>query len=72
MFHKNAFGFANPPLEVPMSSTWSAMKSHEGLSITVLRYMDGVTRKEYVRFDMIFATAMLNPFMANRIASLQV
>jgi len=67
-WHKNAIGVVLPPIETPASAAWGATKSHNGISISVMRGMDTTTRKEICRFDMLLGMKMLHPQMACRVA----
>lgn len=67
-FHKDCLGLAMVPLEVPASVTWAAQESSNGYSIRVVRFYDGKNDQEYVRFDVLFALKVLNPFLGVRIA----
>lgn len=67
-FHKNAFGLAMVPLEMPPSVSWKAQMAQNGYSIRVIRDYDVKNDVEYIRFDVLFGIKVLNPFMACRIA----
>jgi len=68
-WHKNAIGIAIPPIAMPSSVVWGAVKSYNGISISVIRGFDVTTRKEICRFDMLLGLKMLHPQMACRVAS---
>jgi len=67
-FHKDCFGLVMVPIEVPASAAWKASMSHNGYTIQVLRWMDGLTYTESIRFDVLFGLKTLNPFLGCRIA----
>ena len=67
-FHRNCLGLAMVPLEIPASAHWKATMSHEGYTISVVRYFDGATLTETIRFDVLFGLKVLNPFLGCRIA----
>ena len=67
-FHRDAFALAMVPIAVPMSVAWSATANYEGYSMRVLRDYDVNNDQEYLRFDCLFGTRTINPFMACRIA----
>lgn len=67
-FHEHAFGLVMVPIEVPASAAWKATVTHNGYTIQVLRYLNGLTYEETIRFDVLFGIKTLNPFLACRIA----
>lgn len=67
-FHKHTFGLVMVPIEIPASAAWKATVSHGGYTIQVLRWMDGLTYTEYIRFDVLYGVKTLNPFLGCRIA----
>ncbi len=67
-FHRNCLGLAMVPLVIPASAHWKATMSHEGYTISVVRYFDGDTLTETIRFDVLFGLKVLNPFLGCRIA----
>ncbi len=67
-FHRDCFGLVMVPIEIPASAAWKATVSHNGYTIQVLRYLDGDTYKETIRFDVLFGLKTLNPFLGCRIA----
>jgi len=67
-FHKDAFGLAMVPLEMPVSAAWKAQESYNGFTIRVIRDYDVTNDQEYIRFDVLFGYKTLNPLLACRIA----
>lgn len=67
-FHRDAFGLCMVPIEQPASVAWGARESYDGYQISVIRYLDGATLTETIRFDILYGTKVLNPFLACRIA----
>jgi len=67
-FHKDAFGLCMVPIEQPASVVWGARESYDGYQISVIRYLDGSTLTETIRFDVLYGIKVLNPFLACRIA----
>lgn len=67
-FHRDAIGLAMVPLEMPPSVSWKAQMTQNGYSVRVIRDYDVINDFEYIRFDVLFAIKVLNPFMACRIA----
>lgn len=68
-FHGDALGLCMVPIELPASITWKAVESYDGYTISVVRYFNGDTLTETIRFDALFGVKALNPFMACRIAA---
>ncbi len=67
-FHKDAFSLCMVPIVIPKSAHWSAQMTHDGYTISVIRYFDGDTISETVRFDALYGIKTINPFLAVRIA----
>lgn len=67
-FHRDCIALAMVPLAMPDSVVWKAQENYEGYSIRVLRDYDVVNDQEYLRFDVLFAIKVINPFLGCRIA----
>lgn len=67
-FHKDAFGLCMVPIDQPASVVWGARESYDGYQISVIRYLDGSTLTETIRFDILYGIKVLNPFLGCRIA----
>ena len=67
-FHKDAFSLCMVPIVIPASANWSAQMSHDGYTISVIRYFDGDNIAETVRFDCLYGIKAINPLLACRIA----
>lgn len=71
-FHRDCLGLCMVPIEIPASIYWKATESHEGYTISVVRYFNGDTLTETVRFDALFGVKVLNPFLGCRIAGANI
>jgi hypothetical protein len=67
-FHKDCLGLAMVPLAIPASVKWAAQESYKGYVIRVIRDYDVINDQEYIRFDVLYGTKILNPFLGCRIA----
>ena len=67
-FHRDCLGLVMVPIEIPASAPWKARVSQDGYTMQVLRYMDGDTYTETIRFDILYGIKTLNPFLGCRIA----
>ena len=67
-FHKDAFSLCMVPIVIPASANWSAQVSHDGYTMSVIRYFDGDNIKETIRFDCLYGIKTINPLLACRIA----
>jgi len=67
-FHKDCLGLVMVPIEIPASAAWKASVTHNGYTIQVLRFLDGLTYTETIRFDILYGLKTLNPFLGCRIA----
>jgi hypothetical protein len=56
------------PIVIPASAFWSSQANHDGFNMSVVRYMDGDTLTETIRFDVLYGLKAINPFLACRIA----
>ncbi|MDH4230304.1 MAG: hypothetical protein OEW11_11275 [Nitrospirota bacterium] len=68
MFSPEAFTLVTVPLALPDSATWKQRVTHNGLSMTIMKGMDILTRREIVRVDMLFGWRTTNPMAAVRLA----
>jgi len=66
MFHKNAFGLVVVPMEMP-AAVWGARKTHNGLSIRIVKYYDGDSDEERLRMDIMYGVVALYPELAVRV-----
>lgn len=62
-WHKNAFVIASVPLN-KLYSTDTIATTEDGMQLRVSRYSDGDKNKQIVRFDLLPAYGVLNPFFA--------
>jgi hypothetical protein len=60
-FHKNALTLAMRPLPVLDSAVWHSQESHQGITISVMKYLTGNTRSETIRFDILYVADLLQP-----------
>lgn len=67
-YHKDCIALAMVPLEIPLSSVWSARETMDGVSVRIVRYFDGANDIEVIRFDILFAVEVINPMLGCRIA----
>jgi hypothetical protein len=63
-FHKNAFGLAVRPLEMPDGAAWKGRESHDGLSIRVVKDYDIDSDDEIIRLDILYGVKALYPELA--------
>lgn len=64
-FHKNAFAIGSVP-QTKLYSTDTLATTEDGLQIRVSKYADGSANLQKVRFDLLPAYAVLNPFFAGQ------
>jgi len=64
-YHKQAFGIGTVPLK-KLFSTDTLMTTEDGISMRVSKYADGDANKQKVRFDLLPAYAVFNPFFAGQ------
>lgn len=62
-FHKQAFGIGSVPIK-KLFSTDTLAETKDGLLIRVSKFADGLENKQIVRFDLLPAFAVFNPFFA--------
>lgn len=64
-FHQNAFAIGSVP-QTKLFSTDTMAETEDGLQIRVSRFADGLSNVQFVRFDLLPAYAVLNPFFAGQ------
>jgi len=67
-FQKNAIALVMKPLAKLDSAVWYATQSYKGYTISVMKYIEGSTRSEVIRFDILFGVSLLQPDGVVRIA----
>ena len=67
MYHKNAFGLAVVPMELPPGAYGAARQSYKGFSVRVIPVYDGVNDVSKWRLDMLYGRTVLDPRLATRI-----
>lgn len=68
MYHKNAFGLAVVPMELPPGAYGAARQSYKGLSVRVIPVYDGVNDVSKWRLDLLYGKTVLDPRLATRIS----
>ena len=68
MYHKNAFGLACVPMELPQGAPGAARQSYKGFSVRVIPIYDGVNDISKWRLDMLYGRTVLDPRLAIRIS----
>ena len=68
MYHKNAFGLACVPMELPPGAYGAARQSYKGFSVRVIPVYDGVNDVSKWRLDMLYGKTVLDPRLATRIS----
>ena len=66
VFHKNAFALVNCPLEMPDSATWKQRETHDGYSIRLIKFYDGINDLEKIRCDILYGVEAIYPDLATR------
>ena len=60
-FHKQAATLAT--VKLPKLSTWDTVfTTKDGISIRVTKFSDGIKNKQYIRFDILPAFGLMDPF----------
>lgn len=67
VYHPSAFRFLSTKLFQPKSAEYSGVDSSNGVTVNVISFFDGKTRKEFLRFDVLFAFAAPRPEWSARI-----
>lgn len=67
-FHKDAFRLATRKLYLPKNEEFSAEYTQDGISVSAIRFFDGHTRKNIMRFDVLAGLAAVRPEWACRIS----
>lgn len=62
-FHKQAFGIGSVSIQ-KLFSTDTLAETEDGMLIRVSKFADGLENKQIVRFDLLPAFAVFNPFFA--------
>lgn len=68
MYHKNAFGLAVVPMELPPGAFGAARQSYKGFSVRVIPVYDGVNDVSKWRLDLLYGKTVLDPRLATRIS----
>lgn len=70
VFHKNAFGLVMVPMEVPQGVPDGKVgrETHDGLSIRLIPYYDGVNDVDNWRLDVLYQAFPLFPDLATRLS----
>tara|TARA_R110002153_G_scaffold32121_1_gene97387 strand:+ start:4873 stop:6171 length:1299 start_codon:yes stop_codon:yes gene_type:complete len=66
-YHKDAFGLCTVALPRLEGGVESSSASHEGFTMRVSKFADGVTNTQKLRIDMLPAFACYNPLLAGRL-----
>lgn len=66
-FHKNAFGLAMAPLELPLGSPFKANISYKGISMRIVQFYDGDNDLNRIRCDILYGTKCIRPEFACRL-----
>ena len=64
-YHKQAFGIGTVQLK-KLFATDTIMRTEDGMSMRVTKYSDGDSNKQKIRFDLLPAYAVFNPFFAGQ------
>lgn len=64
-YHKQAFGLGSVPLK-KLFATDTIATTEDGMQIRVTRYADGDANKQKIRFDLLPAYSVFNPFFAGQ------
>lgn len=64
-YHKQAFGLGSVP-QKKLFSTDTIATTRDGIQIRVSKYADGEANKQKIRFDLLPAYAVFNPFFAGQ------
>ena len=68
MYHKNAFGLAIVPMELPPGAYGAARQSYKGFSVRVIPVYDGVNDVSKWRLDLLYGKTVLDPRLATRVS----
>lgn len=68
VFHKNAFALVTVPLEMPDGVSFKARETHNGLSIRVIKWYDGVNDEEKIRLDILYGWKAIYADLATRLS----
>ena len=64
-YHKQAYGIGSVPLK-KLFATDTIATTSDGMQIRVTKYSDGDANKQKIRFDLLPAYAVFNPFFAGQ------
>lgn len=65
-YHKNAFGMAIVPMEMPQGAVNGARRSHKGISVRVIPVYDGINDVSKWRLDLLYGRECIDPRLATR------
>lgn len=68
VYHKNAFGLAVVPMELPPGAYGAARQSYKGLSVRVIPVYDGTNDNQAWRLDLLYGRVTLDPRLATRMS----
>ena len=68
-YHKDAFRMASVPLHLPSNAEFAANETYKGISLSIVRDFDILTRKEILRIDFLGGLANVRPEWACRLTS---
>lgn len=69
MFHKNAITLVTRPLKKLDSAVWAKNYTGNKMSISAMKYMNGDTRTESLRLDILYGVKVIYPALACRLTS---
>lgn len=64
-YHQDAFGIGTVPLS-KLYATDTIATTEDGMQIRITKYSDGAANKQKIRFDLLPAYAVFNPFFAGQ------
>lgn len=65
-YHKNAFGFATVPMDMPAAAYGGSRKSYKGISVRVIPTYDGTNDISKWRLDVLYGRKTIDPRLAVR------
>ena len=68
VYHKNAFGLAVVPMELPPGAYGASRESYKGLSVRVIPVYDGTNDLQAWRLDLLYGRTCLDPRLATRLS----
>lgn len=69
VYHPNAFRFISTKLMLPRNAEMSGAATEDGITVNMVSDFDVLTRKEILRFDVLYGFAAIRPEWACRITS---